>query len=72
MDSVLSLNTVETLNFLQAKIPVELQRPAAGIICGSGLEGLANNILPHPRLEIPYADIPHFPHSTGKHKWQAI
>jgi purine-nucleoside phosphorylase len=37
-------------------------RPLAGIILGSGLGGLVADIT--DRVEIPYADIPHFPEST--------
>jgi purine-nucleoside phosphorylase len=37
-------------------------RPLAGIILGSGLGGLVADIT--DRIEIPYADIPHFPVST--------
>ncbi len=36
--------------------------PAIGIILGSGLGGLVTDI--NDRIEIPYADIPHFPVST--------
>ncbi|SEN85008.1 purine-nucleoside phosphorylase [Chitinophaga rupis] len=37
-------------------------RPLAGIILGSGLGGLVEDIT--DRIEIPYADIPYFPEST--------
>ena len=40
-------------------------RPRLGIICGSGLGGLAN--LLEDKEEIPYAEIEGFPVSTGKH-----
>ena len=56
----------EAFQYLQNQLPNELERPLVGVICGSGLGGLANAVLPQqPRLEIYYKDIPHFPLSTG-------
>ena len=46
------------------QIPHELGRPATAIICGSGLGGLADSVLPEPRHEIDYANVPGFPKST--------
>src|SRR5580700_3839382 len=37
-------------------------KPAAGIILGTGLGGLAEEI--QAKMAISYSDIPHFPHST--------
>lgn len=65
MDSATSQQTAEALRYLQVKVPPLLHQPVIGIICGSGLKGLADVVLPEPRFEIPYADIPHFPQSTG-------
>lgn len=65
MDEALPQHIDEALHHLQAKVPQELQRPRVGIICGSGLNGLADTVLPESRVEISYADIPHFPTSTG-------
>lgn len=56
----------EALQYLQSKIPPELRSPIMGVICGSGLGGLADTVLPQPRLEVDYKDIPHFPQSTSK------
>ena len=61
-----TLSTAEALNYLQSKVPAELHEPVIGIICGSGLNGLAESVLPEPRCEVPYANVPHFPLSTGK------
>lgn len=41
-----------------------IELPRVLIICGSGLGGIANVLLPEPRLEIPYGDIPGFQVST--------
>ncbi len=38
-------------------------RPRAGLILGTGLGGLAEDI--RAEAVIPYADLPHFPHSTA-------
>ena len=39
-------------------------RPSIGIICGSGLGGLVDNV--ENKEEFKYEDIPGFPLSTGK------
>lgn len=65
MENAISQQTTEALRYLQAKIPPKLHQPVIGIICGSGLNGLADTVLLEPRFEIQYADIPHFPSSTG-------
>lgn len=49
---------------LKAQLPPRLRSPQTAIICGSGLGGLADNVLPEPRYEIDYADVPGFPKST--------
>ncbi|KAI5780328.1 purine nucleoside phosphorylase-like protein [Peziza echinospora] len=56
----------ETLSFLRSKLPTTLTSPSVGIICGSGLGGLADTIdrQNHPYVEIPYEDIPGFAVST--------
>ncbi len=54
------LKTIEaTANYIQDKIK---DRPEIGIILGSGLGGLVNEI--DIRLKIPYKEIPDFPVST--------
>ena len=65
MENATSQQTAEALHYLQAKVPSKLHQPVIGIICGSGMNGLADAVLPDPRFEIPYTDIPHFPPSTG-------
>lgn len=58
----------ETVGFIRSKINTETK---IGIILGSGLGNLANQIV--AELEIPYEDIPHFPISTVKgHKGRLI
>ncbi|KAF2087004.1 hypothetical protein K490DRAFT_43133 [Saccharata proteae CBS 121410] len=54
----------ETAFHLLANVPDELRSPQVGIVCGSGLGGLADTIHESPRFESAYADIPHFPQST--------
>ncbi len=66
MQDVVPQQAAEACHYLQSQIPIELQKPAIGIICGSGLGGLANVVLPHSRRALYYKDIPHFPSSTGK------
>lgn len=56
---------VHCLNYLLELLPTKLQAPRTGIICGSGLGGLADQVSPDSRVEIPYKDIPHFVQSTG-------
>lgn len=58
--------TQEAVHALQKSIPDTLKRLRVGIICGSGLGGLADAVS-DPRLEVPYSDIPYFPKSTGIH-----
>jgi len=51
-----------TLKFLSSQVPPELRQPQVGIVCGSGLSGLAaamRNI-----HKIPYEEIPGFGTST--------
>ncbi len=51
----------ETVSFIQSKI---LAKPIAGIILGSGLGGLVNDI--EVSVSLDYHDIPNFPVSTVK------
>ncbi len=58
----------ETVEYIQDKIT---QKPLIGIILGSGIGDLANEI--EPLTTIPYHDIPNFPVSTVKgHQGQLI
>jgi hypothetical protein len=61
-----SEKTNEAFAFLKKSLPTQLQAPQVAIVCGSGLGGLANTIDSELRVEIDYADIPHFPRLTGK------
>ncbi len=72
MDGAVAQQTAEALHHLQERIPQRLRGPVIGIICGSGLDGLADTVLPDPRMEITYADIPHFPISTGMKEWPRL
>lgn len=65
MENATSQQTAEATRYLQAKIPPKLHQPLIGIICGSGLHGLADAVLPDSRFEVLYTDIPYFPASTG-------
>jgi len=52
-------NLQETVAYIRSKVSTE---PTSGIILGSGLGNLANEIVAD--IEIPYNEIPHFPVST--------
>ncbi|KAK4692521.1 hypothetical protein P7C71_g4710, partial [Lecanoromycetidae sp. Uapishka_2] len=54
----------DALRYLRPMIPAELRGPVIGIICGSGLNGLADTVISEPQFSIPYKDIPHFQSST--------
>ena len=43
-------------------------KPRVGVVCGSGLGGLADHL--EDTIHIPYSDIPHFVKSTGKSGFQ--
>lgn len=56
----------EAARYLRTLVPSELKTPVVGIICGSGLGGLADSIHhDEARAEAAYVDIPHFPRVTG-------
>lgn len=58
----------ETADYLASRIPV---LPEIAIVLGSGLGGLADKIV--DQIVIPYAEIPHFKHSTAMgHKGNLI
>ena len=52
----------EALKSIESRLPVDF-KPKVGIICGSGLSGLAG-ALSGPITEMPYETIPHFAKST--------
>lgn len=41
----------------------ELRLLSVGVVCGSELGGLAKTVMPQPRLEVDYTEIPHVPAS---------
>ncbi|KAH0565797.1 hypothetical protein GP486_000816 [Trichoglossum hirsutum] len=63
--SVVFQLATETAQYLRMFLPPPLRGPRVGIICGSGLGGLADTIHPEPKYEVAYADVPHFPKSTS-------
>ncbi len=66
--SALMQELQETVSFIRDRINKEIK---VGIILGSGLGNLANDI--ETEFEIPYHEIPHFPVSTVKgHKGRLI
>ena len=65
MENATSQQVAEALSYLQVKVPPRLYQPIICIVCGSGLNCLADAVLPDPRVEIQYTDIPHFAQSTG-------
>lgn len=65
MDDLVFQHSSDALEYLEKIIPPELRLPSVGIVCGSGLGGLAKTVMPQPRLEVHYTDIPHFPASKG-------
>ncbi|CAE6438832.1 hypothetical protein ACGC1H_006939 [Rhizoctonia solani] len=52
----------DAINDIHSRIPAELREPKIGIVCGSGLGGLASKIR-NPTI-IPYSEIPGFGIST--------
>ena len=74
-------HALEAFDYLHQRLPASLQSPQLAIICGSGLGGLADVVVQQQqqqsnpnqsttaakrlRVEIPYAEIPHFPQSQG-------
>lgn len=54
------------LDFLLPQLPPSLQKPRVGVICGSGLSGLAGVLSETAeRREFAYEDVPGFPVSMG-------
>lgn len=59
--------TYEKINSLSNQILEKANdsKQIIGIICDSGLGGIGD-LVQNP-IELPYSNIPKFPHSTGKH-----
>jgi purine-nucleoside phosphorylase len=55
----------EAAQYIRTSLPPSLRNPRVGIICGSGLGGLADAVHPEPKHGVAYSDIPHFPKVTG-------
>lgn len=72
MDDLIFQHSSDALHYLENKIPPELRLLSVGVVCGSGLGGLAKTVMPHPRLEVDYTDIPHFPASKGTQNRQMM
>jgi purine-nucleoside phosphorylase len=53
-----------SVDAIKRVVPVNLQSPRVGIICGSGLSGIVNNF--RDVVLIPYENIPGFSKSTGE------
>ncbi|GAA5905974.1 purine-nucleoside phosphorylase [Sporobolomyces salmoneus] len=58
----LTLQFTQALSDIRSKLPKELQNPKVGIVCGSGLQGLAEIL--QDRIEVPYNEITGFGEST--------
>lgn len=58
-----SIDFAPTLEAIISLLPPNLQRPNLGIICGSGLSGLAEDF--RQVVIVPYEKIPGFAHSSG-------
>ncbi|GAA5929878.1 purine-nucleoside phosphorylase [Sporobolomyces koalae] len=58
----LTTQFAQALLDIRSKLPQELQHPKVGIVCGSGLQGLAEIL--QDRVEVPYGGITGFGEST--------
>ena len=63
--SDLSRQVSKAVDFIQSQLHPNLHKPSIGIICGSGLGGLADIIERQSSCELKYEHIPFFPKSTG-------
>ena len=69
MEEGLSSRVDEAVKYLRGRLPQRIWQPSGpmlGIICGSGLGGLAEAMGLDFEPGVPYADIPHFSQSTGR------
>lgn len=60
----------ETLNALKSLLPPNLQSPRVGIVCGSGLAGLASCL--REVIFVPYDQLPGFAEITGELSYQWV
>lgn len=56
----------ESASFIRSQLPAHLHKPRVAIVCGSGLEGIAETVAAQDKFEIDYLNIPNFPKTTGK------
>ena len=59
---VLPSTFAATLQTIRRVLPDHLQAPRIGIVCGSGLAGLADSF--RDKVIVPYSDLEGFGHST--------
>ncbi|RPB01697.1 inosine guanosine and [Choiromyces venosus 120613-1] len=64
MSESIYAQATESANYVRNLLPEKLKKPDVGVICGSGLGGLAGMLDQELLFELSYKDIPHFPHST--------
>ena len=58
---------LEARQWIESRLPGSLREPLFGIVCGSGLGGLADSIVEsRPYEAFNYGDIPNCPKSTGE------
>ena len=60
--SILPKEFAEAVKAIKSHLPVELQQPEWGIVCGSGLSTLGSSLV--NKVEVPYSSIPGFAHSS--------
>lgn len=60
----LTAQFTQALYDIRSKLPEELKTPRVAIVCGSGLQGLADIL--QDRVEVPYGEITGFGESTGE------
>jgi len=53
-----------SLEAIKGALPANLQSPRVGIVCGSGLSGIADQF--KDTVLVPYENIPGFSKSTGE------
>ena len=63
-DNLTEVNFQASINAIKSFLPDKLQNPLVGIVCGSGLSGLADEF--KDKVIVPYEDIPGFAKSTGE------
>lgn len=64
--SEIYFRATETADYIRGHLSQSLKQPKVGIVCGSGLSGLADAVRgDREKIEISYSAIPNFPESTG-------